>query len=286
MPSLKTAFRDYIRSNACKPGFYAFYQRTLFRWSHYFQVQRAFALENVIHGSLDRLSPGKKVLRGPFAGMAYPSYAAVGSSLSPKIIGSYEHELHAQLNALRSRTFPLIVNVGCAEGYYAVGLARCFPTSEVLAYDLSPYARPLCAAMAELNGVGHRVKVQGYCDPAHLARLATENTCLIVCDCEGFEEWMFTPQNKHQFATSTLIIETHDFASPAITQRLRELFANSHDCVQIPVAPPADRKALFKDLLSPVATEEWVMDLLLDEARPSTQFWVIFTPKNATPSVI
>src|SRR5271170_2035809 len=43
-----------------------------------------------------------------------------------KLVGLYEAELHPALHDLALTPPPVVINVGCAEGYYAVGLARLF----------------------------------------------------------------------------------------------------------------------------------------------------------------
>lgn len=65
---------------------------------------------------------GLTVRRGPFAGLRYPSHDAVGSSLWPKLLGSYEAELAPTFEALCATPYRTVVDVGAAEGYYAVGL--------------------------------------------------------------------------------------------------------------------------------------------------------------------
>src|SRR5689334_17519514 len=60
---------------------------------------------------------------GPFVGMRYLRSACCERIL-PKLLGSYEEELWPALRRLAALPIPAVVNVGCAEGYYAVGLAR------------------------------------------------------------------------------------------------------------------------------------------------------------------
>jgi protein-L-isoaspartate O-methyltransferase len=53
-----------------------------------------------------------------------------------KLLGAYEHSLHDVLLKPVSRQPDPIINVGCAEGYYAVGLARLLPDATVYAFDI------------------------------------------------------------------------------------------------------------------------------------------------------
>jgi hypothetical protein len=43
--------------------------------------------------------------------------------------GCYEHELHGEIEQLVTRGFDAVLNIGCGEGYYAIGLARRMPTA-------------------------------------------------------------------------------------------------------------------------------------------------------------
>ena len=70
---------------------------------------------------------------GPFAGMSCIS-EAICSSLVPKLLGSYESELHQVLNQILETDYQNVIDIGCAEGYYAVGLALRLPNARVYAW--------------------------------------------------------------------------------------------------------------------------------------------------------
>ena len=67
------------------------------------------------------------VRHGPFAGLQYPELTAVGSALYPKLLGSYQREIQGWIEEICAAGYSEIVDVGFAEGYYAVGLARRLP---------------------------------------------------------------------------------------------------------------------------------------------------------------
>ncbi len=95
---------------------------------------------------------GGAIPRGPFAGMRYIT-DSVGSALVPKLLGIYERELNECIEQACTRQFPLIIDVGAAEGYYAVGLARRNPNARVIAFEMEEKGRATLRIMAELNGV-------------------------------------------------------------------------------------------------------------------------------------
>ncbi len=176
-------------------------------------------------------SHGLVVQSGPFAGMAYVS-EAVCSSLVPKLLGSYEAELHGVLERILLRDYETVIDVGSAEGYYAVGLALSLPRAEVHAFDIDERARALCMKLAQANNVSERVIVEGLCDHERLNKLIRGRT-LIVCDCEGCELELLDPALAPQLTKCDLIVELHDMLVPNITRTILQRFAATHQITLI-----------------------------------------------------
>lgn len=65
------------------------------------------------------------VRRGEFAGMRLLD-RSVGSAFLPKLVGSYEAKLHPFLRRAATQAWDVVIDGGCAEWYYAVGLAMLF----------------------------------------------------------------------------------------------------------------------------------------------------------------
>ena len=74
----------------------------------------------------ERLGRPTTVLNGPFRGMKYLSRAYC-SAVLPKLLGTYECELIPAIDRLARSDADRIVDIGAAEGYYAVGLALKVP---------------------------------------------------------------------------------------------------------------------------------------------------------------
>ena len=73
---------------------------------------------------------GWQVQTGPFTGMHYIEEAR-SSALLPKLLGTYEDESPIPtLEAFLAAAVPHRDRHGCAEGYYAVGLARRMPACD------------------------------------------------------------------------------------------------------------------------------------------------------------
>ena len=176
------------------------------------------------------------VASGPFAGMRYIRQSN-GSPLIPKLLGTYERELHPVLRRTIARPYELVLDVGCAEGYYAVGLARAIPHARVRAYDVDPSALANLTRLAELNGVSDRIETAGWCDAAELARAAGRRT-LLFCDIEGGERELLDPERAPSLKGMDVIVEIHDGPEQReIHDLLAARFAPTHRITFVPHEP-------------------------------------------------
>ena len=101
-----------------------------------------------------------RVLSGPFAGLRYLD-EILRPDLLPKLLGTYEKELHPWLEELLARPIAHIINVGAAEGYYATGFALRQPETRVLAFEMDPVEQRRMRVLTEQNGVADRVQMSG-----------------------------------------------------------------------------------------------------------------------------
>ena len=222
-----------------------------------------------------RLGSPSTVLAGPFAGLRYLSEAA-GSQLPPKVLGTYERELHPTLEAMVARDPDVVVDVGAAEGYYAVGLARRLPAARVIAYDTDRYARHLLGRMIALNDVAARVEPRGFCTAAELESvLSTAARPAVVSDCEGFEDQLLVPASTPSLRRADVLVEVHDGMCPGVSDRLRERFSATHAATFIPVEPRTAGDCVVPTPLSPAE-----LTAALDEHRWGTPGWLYFTPQT------
>jgi hypothetical protein len=134
---------------------------------------------------IERFDIPATVIAGPFQGLKYPFMKSCCSTLLPKLLGTYEAELQPYILRWKSVNFTHIIDIGAAEGYYAVGLARMFPEATVNAYDTSEEAQNLTAELAEANETKPRTTIRGLCTREVLLDQDFSGKTLIVCDCEG-----------------------------------------------------------------------------------------------------
>jgi hypothetical protein len=216
---------------------------------------------------------GLEVRHGPFAGMMYTADQQRSSGdLIAKLIGTYECQIYPWFSDWIAGAFDLIIDVGCAEGFYAVGLARAMPGTEVRAYDIDASSRRKCEELARLNGVHDRVLVAGECTPPTLAEVSEARVALLS-DCEGYEKILLDPQAAPNLRSWSIIVELHDINDPTISATIADRFHSTHHIETVHYVPP-ERQGLVE--LSWM--NERQAQLVLNE-RPLPMSWAYLTPR-------
>ena len=214
---------------------------------------------------------------GPFAGMRYVA-AASGSQVLPKVLGSYEEPIQPWIEEIIScRKYDLIIDVGCAEGYYAVGFARRMPNVHVHAFDTDPRARERTSELAELNQVSDRVIIGAECTFDIFQTFGGRST-LVFCDIEGAEDYLLDPVKAPRLTECGIFVEAHDLFVPGVSDRLIARFASSHR-VRMTIDYPgrlAEYKLPGPDLLS---SEDRA--LLTDEIRSAQMRFFFLEPLSS-----
>jgi hypothetical protein len=180
---------------------------------------------------------GLTVLEGPFRGMRYPKRSLMDRDGIPLLFGTYELELQPIIEEVATERYNCIVDIGSAEGYYAVGLALRTKTP-VHAFDCEPRERHYLRRMAQLNGVGNLIRTSSWCEPKDLSRLVKGRRCLVISDCEGFEFDLFNDECVNAVGSSDLIIELHESAAALNARKeLLERFHETHSNRVITFSP-------------------------------------------------
>ncbi len=237
--------------------------------------------EELTDAFVQDLFKDKTVKSGPFKGLKYPKFESRNSSLYSKLLGSYEKELHEVFNKVIQHGYDQILDIGCAEGYYAVGLALKIPQAKIFAYDVEPRARQLTYEMSKLNGVESRINIHSFCDATTLRNFTFEKKSLIISDCEGYEKLLFTQDNIENLVHTDLIIETHDFLDIHISSDLEKLFSKTHDIKVIQsIGDVIKAKTYVYPELATANLETRYR--IFEEGRRFVDEWLIITSKQST----
>ena len=234
--------------------------------------------EYLIYGKLGfSLLRNPTVLSGPFSGLKYKKSRSIGSKLLPKLIGTYEECLHVVLYELSLLKYHNIINIGCGEGYYTLGLAKLFPEAKIKAYDSNPEAISLANENVILNGLENNIVLfNEQFSEGHITKERVKGRNLIFCDAEGSENKIFSSYNIPFLKDADLIIELHDFLVLGTKEKLRTLFSKTH-LVEI-----VSQKLIGTPLSSYLQKDKCMQKTIvnIDEGRPEPMEWLVLRSKN------
>jgi hypothetical protein len=216
-----------------------------------------------------QIAPDGTVQFGPFAGM-WMGLQATWGYIAPYLAGTYEDELSPWIESEIERHPPLLINIGAAEGYYAVGFALRSPQTRVVASDVDARAQALCSQIAVRNGAN--VEIAGECTPEVLQELLTPGA-LVVCDCEGYEKELLDLVKVPSLAHATILVELHDFLDPTISPTILSRFGATHSISIQPSLPKSAHRYPHLAHLDPVYA--WTA---IQEHRPGPMEWAFMQP--------
>lgn len=226
------------------------------------------------------LQSQERVVSGPFRGLALNLAPVSRRHLLSYVLGTTELELQPVLERIIARRYRSILNVGAADGYYAVGLASRSPTTQVTAYEAKEELHPALARIARLNGVEEQIAVHGICDAQLLSGKLGRESTLILMDIEGAERAILDPATLPGLRWTDILVETHDVYAPGCTDILIKRFSATHDIERFTARPRvlSDFPPNFLSFI-PKFFPNLALDLM-DERRAGTQEWLFMIARD------
>jgi hypothetical protein len=223
-----------------------------------------------------------RVVSGPFKGMSLSLSPVSSRRLLGYVLGTQELELSEVIEEICRRHYRTILNVGAADGYYAVGLTLRSPASRIVAFEMLPEFHRVIETGARKNNVWGRIWLYGACGSDDLSRELEQSLgpALIFMDIEGAEVELLDPEAVPGLTRADILVETHDPFVPGCTAGIVARFEATHAIRQYTTSPRAlsDFPPAFLPLLArtfPTTALE-----LMDERRPGTQHWLFMTSKR------
>jgi hypothetical protein len=209
---------------------------------------------------------------GIFSGLVLSEEQSWGGQAS-KLLGLYEIELQPILNDVVRSEPDTIINVGCADGYYALGLARLLQNARVYAYDINQRAQNICDIGRKLNNLNGSFVIRGYCSAGELQDVIKKSRHpFALIDCEGGERELLLSDDC-DYANAQILVECHDFVDRTITPDIVRKFSRTHT---IQIIEQGARNPFQSEV-----TRDWAEDdlwLIVSESRPERMHWLNLIP--------
>lgn len=235
-----------------------------------------------VAAALVRHRAANTVLSGPFKGMHLSLTPVSSRNLLGYLLGTQEIELHDVVRRVIARDYPRIINIGAADGYYAIGFLRRMTRTKVVAFEGAHEHHAGLMRAAELNGVSSRFELRGFCHPEDLSSEfgALDGPALVLADIEGGEVDMLDPAKVAGLSDVDILVETHDAFVPNCTAKLMARFTGTHVIEQIVARPRA--LADFPSTIIPELSRFMPHTAveLMNERRTGTQKWLYLTAKR------
>ena len=217
-----------------------------------------------------------EVQSGPFIGLKYPDLKSFGSVIFPKLLGCYEKELHPIIDKIKKLEVDVVYDIGAAEGYYAIGMAKIFPNAIIKAIDTSDLALKLCSNLIQLNNISN-IQLLNSISTDEL-KADSAKRLLIISDCEGYELDFFLGIDPWVLKNAVLLIETHDHINYKLSKKLKDHFAATHQ-IQSIFSIDDIKKMGYPELDKFYLLSQEEKSYIISERRGYQQEWIYLTPK-------
>jgi ribosomal protein L11 methylase PrmA len=208
-----------IRAIESLPGYRQIERRLFFRHVKRLRIEAGLRLA---------FATNHTVVRGIFAGMKLHSKSSWGADQFTVLSGQYESELYNIIQRAAVRPYDAFLDIGCANGFYAVGFAMISKDCDVIAYDVDERARHITSLNAGINGVSDRVFVKNKADASELGEtISRYRSIFVLVDIEGNELDLINPSECPDLVKCDLLIEVHG-QTDEVAKVLMNRFSTSH----------------------------------------------------------
>lgn len=230
---------------------------------------------------LERQIGGKVIQYGAFRGMRLSKISGwCKAELASMLLGMYEREVVQYLANLPYRARENFVNVGAAEGYFAIGMLHAELSVRTICFELSETSRESMRDGSSLTRNGQNLTLFGLADENFLDKVEGvhgfeyDNSVFLI-DVEGAELEILTDDGLRRMARANIVIETHAMmVSEQEQMEFEKLCSKYHRVSEI--RTEGRNPGEFFELDSWPDNHRWA---ICSEGRPERGRWLVLSPK-------
>jgi len=199
--------------------------------------------------------------------------------LASKILGLYELQILELISTYPK--FRRILNLGAADGYYALGFLASNRADFADCFEVDKRSQAQIATSAVANGVFNRIRIFGEATQSTLDEHLRINSDiqLVICDIEGAEYDIISDSILNRGRHIDWVIELHEFNPEQII--LAESFILQCSLYfDVSFLTTAKKKIPRDPFLNSLTDDE--RSIIFSEGRPYSMRWLILRPKNLT----
>jgi len=241
------------------------------------ETVRRFRLGQRLSRELD-----STVAFGPFTGLRLDDSSWWGAAdRGSMLLGIYEKEVLDWVAAACARRSTL-VDLGAADGYYAVGCLAAGLVERAVTFEQSAEGQAAIRVNARSNGVEGRVEVRGLAAADFAAELVATSgvdfgDAVVIIDIEGAEFDVLSADCLRALAGAMVVVELHEWVDGASTA-LQRILADAASAFDASYLVTGARDLSPFDML-----RDWPDDdrwILCSESRQQLMRWLVLTPRT------
>ena len=199
-----------------------------------------------------------------------------------KLLGFYEEQIQNLIVDIQKKNnLKSLINIGCGDGYHALGLVKNKFFNKSICYDISLEARDILETNVKKNNLYDKFTIRKEANideiKNDLQKLKSEETLFLI-DIEGTEFTLFKDEDLNFLKKSFIVIEDHNFLIK--DNELKEKFYSSlHKYFNVALIENGPRNPFIiqNDFLDQLNDDSRF--LLLGEGRPQKMGWIFLSPK-------
>ncbi len=224
-----------------------------------------------------------KIISGPYKGTylinrSHWSKFDYGS----KLLGFYEEQIQDLIVDIQKKNnLKLFLNIGCGDGYHALGLVKNKFFDKSICYDISSEARNILEINIKKNKLYDKFLIRKKANINEIKKDLETNKIqeiLFLIDIEGAEFTLFQDEDLDFLKKSFIIIEDHNFLIKE--NKLKENFyssINKYFNVKLIENGPRNPFKIQNDFFDQLNDDSRY--LLLSEGRSQKMRWIFLSPK-------
>jgi hypothetical protein len=221
-----------------------------------------------------------RVKYGPFKGLQLNRETWWGKlDLGSQCLGLYEKELLDFIATLPDDHFSHFIDIGAADGYYAIGMLVSQKISNCICFEQSEKGQQTILANWQRNNSPGNLKIIGEANEQSMASLLPQELqrSLVLIDIEGFEFDLLTPAFLAKLQSCTVIIEVHNWVDDFLA-KYTQLLRHAHLFFDIKMVERIDRVTSHLPELRDMTDDNRL--LFTSERRPCMMRFLQLTPKK------
>jgi len=221
---------------------------------------------------------GGVVKYGPFKGLKLDKDTWWGKlDLGSQCLGLYEKELLNEIDALSEDKYQTFIDIGAADGYYAVGMLTSKKVKKTICFEQAQKGRDAILSKWGKNGSVGELLIYGEASVSTLSLLKNSEiqNSITLIDIEGGEFDLLNMETLNLLSTSIVYIEIHNWIDEFL-KRYARLLREAAAIFRIEIISPIERNTLGLDELRDFTDDNRL--LLVSERRPCRMRFLKLTP--------